>query len=171
MPTCLQNQMSMKLGGDGMFCPLLLITHMSSCTARSPGRDRRTAPSSPPSPISIQRTFFVTLSSSIVSATTESLHLPHLLSPLKPTIFQPKQRTQTCIMSDFESSERNEVVNVTPDGGVTKTVLREGTGETPPLHARCLGEWAARLWSKHFERLKVSILPRPAPNRTCSKGG
>jgi hypothetical protein len=47
----------------------------------------------------------------------------------------------------LEASSANEAPNasenqtlVTADGGVTKTILREGTGDLPPLHARCLGE-------------------------------
>ena len=33
-----------------------------------------------------------------------------------------------------------EYVNVTPDGGVKKRVISEGSGEVAPLHAQCLGE-------------------------------
>ena len=33
-----------------------------------------------------------------------------------------------------------EYIDVTCDGGVRKRVIVEGTGESPPLHAQCLGE-------------------------------
>lgn len=39
-----------------------------------------------------------------------------------------------------EGSNGISLVQVTQDGLVTKQVLRPGHGETPPLHARCLGE-------------------------------
>ena len=44
-------------------------------------------------------------------------------------------------MSEAAVSDRGEdtMVDVTPDGGVRKAVLQEGTGELPPKHARCLG--------------------------------
>ncbi len=32
-----------------------------------------------------------------------------------------------------------ESINVTTDGGVVKEIVREGPGDVPPLHARCLG--------------------------------
>lgn len=32
-------------------------------------------------------------------------------------------------------------VNVTNDGGVVKHVISEGSGDVPPLHARCLGAY------------------------------
>lgn len=35
-----------------------------------------------------------------------------------------------------------ESVAITPDGGVVKTIIREGSGDVPPLHARCLGAYA-----------------------------
>ncbi|GAB4823500.1 hypothetical protein N2152v2_010546 [Parachlorella kessleri] len=38
-----------------------------------------------------------------------------------------------------------EEVQVTPDGGVTKLVLREGSGEVPPKHSRCLVHYTGRL--------------------------
>ena len=38
-----------------------------------------------------------------------------------------------------------EAVDVTSDGGVTKVVLKEGTGPVVPRHARCLGEPARGL--------------------------
>ena len=41
-----------------------------------------------------------------------------------------------------DSSPAEQPISVTPDGGVTKVVLREGTGEAPSRHARCLGELA-----------------------------
>ena len=35
----------------------------------------------------------------------------------------------------------DEAINVTEDGGVKRLVVREGTGDVPPLHSRCLGEF------------------------------
>lgn len=32
-------------------------------------------------------------------------------------------------------------ISVTQDGGVVKYIAKEGSGEMPVLHARCLGTW------------------------------
>ena len=38
-----------------------------------------------------------------------------------------------------------DFVNVTEDGGVSKKVITEGYGDTPPLHARCVVHYVGRL--------------------------
>ena len=43
----------------------------------------------------------------------------------------------------MEQEHNDQYIPVTTDGLVTKTVLCRGEGETPPLHARCLGESTA----------------------------
>ena len=43
----------------------------------------------------------------------------------------------------MEQEPNDQCIPVTTDGLVTKTVLCRGEGETPPLHARCLGESTA----------------------------
>jgi len=48
--------------------------------------------------------------------------------------------------------------NVTQDGLVRKTVLAEGSGEPPPLHARCLGNSCNNVAILH------SSTPPPAPS-------
>ena len=58
-------------------------------------------------------------------------------------------------MEDSERRPPPDAVALTSDGALHKLVLREGTGEMPPKHARALGEccgagqavqrWLARL--------------------------
>ena len=39
-----------------------------------------------------------------------------------------------------EGSSETAPTSVTEDGGVNKSIVREGRGPHPPLHARCLGQ-------------------------------
>ena len=39
-----------------------------------------------------------------------------------------------------EGSSEAAQTAVTEDGGVSKSIVREGRGPHPPLHARCLGQ-------------------------------
>ena len=41
-----------------------------------------------------------------------------------------------------DSDTLAEGVRITLDGGVVKHILQEGSGDFPPLHARCLGAYA-----------------------------
>lgn len=41
--------------------------------------------------------------------------------------------------SVFDSASMTEGISIVPDGGVTKQILQEGSGDVPPLHALCLG--------------------------------
>ncbi len=43
-----------------------------------------------------------------------------------------------------DSATVAESINVLPDGGVVKRVIQEGSGDVPPLHARCLGALAGQ---------------------------
>jgi hypothetical protein len=41
---------------------------------------------------------------------------------------------------DVPMEPPKDCIQITDDGGVLKHVVTEGSGEAPPLHARCLGE-------------------------------
>jgi len=38
-------------------------------------------------------------------------------------------------------SAPEDAIHLTDDGGVCKLVVREGNGDIPPLHSRCIGTW------------------------------
>lgn len=40
-----------------------------------------------------------------------------------------------------DSAKFAESISIIPDGGVVKEILKEGSGDVPPLHARCLGAY------------------------------
>ncbi|CAL8461943.1 g1474 [Coccomyxa elongata] len=46
-----------------------------------------------------------------------------------------------------DSATVAESIDVLPDGGVVKRVIQEGSGDVPPLHARCLVHYVGRLGS------------------------
>lgn len=47
-----------------------------------------------------------------------------------------------------DSASVPESIDVLPDGGVVKRILQEGSGDVPPLHARCLGACAGKTVTK-----------------------
>lgn len=60
-----------------------------------------------------------------------------------------------------------KMIDVTPDGGVRKAVLQEGTGELPPKHARCLGVCPLRgcSWLAVVVQEQIVIRTAPPPAR------
>lgn len=55
----------------------------------------------------------------------------------------------------------DDAIHLTEDGGVCKLVVREGNGDTPPLHSRCIGMFDHLFRLVVFSRSCSHISDRP----------